>query len=341
MHRDTCVPQSQGSLLIGINLKHAGVWVVLFCVWLLVGCGDAGVGRQSQSRANQPVVLARVGDGEITLAQFEAELARRSRGGSNSFATEAGRKKLLEEMIRFEVLLAGAKAAGYDRDPRIQSSINEFIVSRFQEDRLASGGSVTLGEDDLRAYYASNQMQFTDAPAVRAALIQFKISPKASEEKRAELRAKAQAIWSEAGDGDEAAFARLAQQHSEDQSTRYHGGETGWVTAPAFSQRWNVSLSEAAFALTTPGQTAPLVETPDSFYIVRLLEKRPQTVRPLQEVRAVIQYELGQRKEFERQAALEEQLKRNLRIETYPERLPTVTTTAQAAEPTPPAVPKS
>ncbi|HEY5914771.1 MAG TPA: peptidylprolyl isomerase [Verrucomicrobiae bacterium] len=244
-------------------------------------------------------------------------------------------------MVQFEVLLASAKEAGYDRDPQIQSQINQFIVTRFQEDQLPKSEAAAPTEEELRDFYAGNREQFSVPPAVRAAVIQFKLSPKAAPEKRGELKAKAVAIWTAAHTAEAAEFGRLAQQHSDDQTTRYHRGETGWISLENLSERWGAPVSNAVFTLTEPGQTAPLIETPDGYYIVRLLEKRPRSARPFEEVRDTIAYAVTQRRELERQADFRSRLQRNFRVELHPERLPPPNAPVPPTEPTPPSMPEN
>jgi parvulin-like peptidyl-prolyl isomerase len=324
-----------------VRMKYLGRVSWFACALFLTGCNNQTLPNAQTSVAIGQEVLARVGNREITLDDFEAELARRSRTQPQLYTSETQRRKLLEEMIQVEVLLASARESGFDRDPQIQSQINQFIASRFQEERLAKHETIPPTDEELREFYASHQHQFSVPAAVRAALIQFKISPKATLEKRRELRLKSDAVWESARATDATAFGRLAQQHSEDPSTRYQRGETGWITREHLSERWNQPVSDAVFALTEPGQTAPVIETPDGFYIVRLLEKRESAVRPFEEVREAIAFAVTQQKELARQADFQSQLQQHLQIESYPERLPSASPAVQASESVPPPVPKS
>jgi peptidyl-prolyl cis-trans isomerase D len=133
------------------------------------------------------------------------------------------------------------------------------------------------------------------------ALIQIKGSPKATEEKRAELRTRAEKIAALAQAPD-ANFAELARLHSEDRSTRYAGGDGGWIEHGQPPISWPRELAEAAFGLETPGAFAPLVEGAGNFYVVKLMDRQPAGVRPLAEVRDRIVHHL---KEQQRAAAAE------------------------------------
>ncbi|HOX28890.1 MAG TPA: peptidylprolyl isomerase, partial [bacterium] len=64
-------------------------------------------------------------------------------------------------------------------------------------------------------------------------------------------------------------FENIARQFSEDENTKESGGRLGWTkrgTLPA-------AYEKAAFALQ-PGQISQPVETPDGFFIIRLLAKK-------------------------------------------------------------------
>jgi hypothetical protein len=323
-------------------MKHVHNLVLLASVLLLFAACDRRTHPEAvQLTADESVVLAQVGDRVITRADLERELARRRGIQPQRYIAPAQIEKLLQEMIQFEVVLAAARSAGYDRDPEIQARINQFVVTRFQEEQLAAIESEPPTEAELQAYYQSNRSQFSVPLAVRVALIQLKLSAKATAEKRDELRARAEGLWNEARPGDAAAFGRLARQHSEDQATRYQGGEIGWSTRDQLTERFGEPLSAAVFGLVESGQPTTLVEAPDGFYIARLLEQRPQQVRPFAEVREAIAYEVSQRNELARQAKWFSQLQQTVRVKFYPDRLPAPVSVNQVSESKPPTVPKT
>jgi parvulin-like peptidyl-prolyl isomerase len=308
---------------------------------LLAACDRRTHPESAHPTADESVVLAQVGERLITRADFDRELARRGTAQSQRYATAGQREKLLAEMIQFEVVLAAARSAGYDQDSEIQARINQFIVTRFQEDQLAAAESGPPTDAELQAYYQANQIQFSVPPAVRVALIQLKLSAKATAEKRDALQTRAEELWNEARAGDAVAFGRLARQHSEDQATRYQGGEIGWNTRDQLTERFGAALSAAVFALVESGQPTTLLEAPDGFCIARLLEQRSQQIRPFAAVREAIAYEVSQRKELERQAKWFSQLQQNVRVKSHPDRLPAPVSVNQVTESRPPSVPKS
>lgn len=317
------------------------VAMLLVCASVLTACSKRAPSVESPLPPVSAEALARVGDREITVAEFEQELTRRMRGNPQFYASEEQRRQVLAEMIQFETLLAAARAAGYDRDPRIQSQINQFIVARYQEDQLQRIETIPPTDAELRAFHAAHADRFARPATVRAALIQFKLSPKAAPEKRAELHTKARTIEAMARMGDAAAFGRLAQLHSEDQATRYQRGETGWMSHSAFAERWGAPVADAVFALTEPDQVAPVVETADGFFLVRLLERQSGGVRPLEEVREAVAYAVARQKELDRQTEWQTHLQQSMRVEIYSERLPQSSPAARTSDSAPPRVPNS
>jgi peptidyl-prolyl cis-trans isomerase D len=114
-------------------------------------------------------------------------------------------------------------------------------------------------------------------------------------EKQAELRRRAETVLGEArATADEAAFARIVARHSEDQATRYRGGDLGWLVQGSASA--DPAVVEALFALQQPGQFAPLVQGARGFYVAKLLEKREAGRKPLAEVKEAIRYQLSRQK---------------------------------------------
>src|SRR5689334_18436568 len=94
-----------------------------------------GVTAPSAASGRSNNIVARIGDTVITLEQFEAELQRRSRGLAGRYGSEAGRRELLEQLIREHVLLARARAAGMDRDPELQRRFDRMVIAKYEEER--------------------------------------------------------------------------------------------------------------------------------------------------------------------------------------------------------------
>lgn len=325
-------------------MRRTAILASLCCAILSSSCSrDTGKGGSAtpEPQFDSPV-LAVVGDRRITLNDFEAELRRRSHGDPLTYAQEPQRQKLLQELVRFQVMLAKAKAAGYDRDPEIQSRVDQFVVARFQEDAWSKRASPAApGEAEALAFYRQHREQYATPSAIRVALIYFKGSSKATDAKRAELKQKAETVLAEAQATDTAGFRRLVAQHSDDQSTRYAGGDTGWLQENGGATHWDSALLRAALAISKPDAFAPLLETPEGFYIVRLLEQKAGGVRSFEAVKDAIAYQLAEQGRYQRQQDLFDEMKQGLKVEMYPEALKLLPSPQRAAESTPPPMPRS
>ena len=82
----------------------------------------------------------------------------------------------------------------------------------------------------------------------------------------------------------------MAQNHSEDQASRYRGGDIGWLTVGDTNAPWDPAMLAAVSKLAQPGDLAPVVSTPEAFYLVKLVERQPASVRPLEAVKDGIAY---------------------------------------------------
>jgi parvulin-like peptidyl-prolyl isomerase len=150
---------------------------------------------------------------------------------------------------------------------------------------------------------------------VRVGVIFLAASARATPERQAELKQRAEELLVQAHGIDAGGYTQLAQQYSEDQATRYRGGDAGWLTRGDSESRWEHSVVEAAFGLKSIGDVAPLLSTARGFYIVRLVDTRPMTVRPLAEVKEGIKYQLTQARQQQQQTEFLEEVRRNSRIE--------------------------
>src|SRR6185295_4031806 len=103
-------------------------------------------------------------------------------------------------------------------------------------------------------------------------------------------------------------FAALAKKYSEDESNASNGGDLDYFGRG----RMVPEFENAAFAMKA-GQMSDLVKTAFGFHIIKVVDNKPESTRPLAEVKAEIEDQLKWQKaqaEAEKQAtALEATLK--------------------------------
>jgi peptidyl-prolyl cis-trans isomerase C len=188
-------------------------------------------------------------------------------------------------VLVYRRLAEEARALGLDKDPVIQreaqQAADRALGSRRLE-ALEAGLKLPDFTAAARERYATRQAEFTIAEAVRASHIL--VSAKGRSDDEAHERAEEARRKVIAG-GD---FAALAKEYSDDPSKDTNSGDLGF-----FERKKMVKpFEDAAFALSKPGEISPLVKTPFGYHIIRFAEKRPERVKPFDEVKEGIINEL-------------------------------------------------
>jgi len=148
-------------------------------------------------------------------------------------------------------------------------------------------GRMTIEPEDIQDCYNAERSRFVEPEQVRARHILLKADREAEPQKAQAAREQAQELLEKIKNG--AAFAALAKKYSQDEASAGEGGDLGF-----FARGVMVGpFEEVAFSLK-PGDLSEIVETPFGYHIIRLEEKKPRRVRPLDEVRGEIVRELQQ-----------------------------------------------
>jgi parvulin-like peptidyl-prolyl isomerase len=141
-----------------------------------------------------------------------------------------------------------------------------------------------------------------------------RVDPKASEAKRAEARARieearrlalARPAAVERASGVPG-FGALAVDYSDDQTSRYRGGDIGWLDTGGMVARWPKQVLEAAYALEQ-GKTSEVIQTDDGFYLAMKTDSRPGSVVPFVQVEASLRQSLLVRKRHEADVAVRQE----------------------------------
>jgi len=271
-----------------MDRSHAGLCVsILFAILALPAAPRIGATPPDASpppAASLPDgVLAVVGDGTISVTAFTTEMARRGGGLPGQYATPEQRRALLDEMVEFRALAALARREGLDRDPDLVAAFERLLVTRYREKTLKPElDRVTVLDGEVQSFYEQHKQEYAVPERIRAAIVQVRVPPKASEEQWAAAEAKARQALEEAGKLDPAThhFGPVAVRYSDDRASRYQGGVIGWLTRGATHEaKWAPEVVEAAWALQSPGDLAPIVRASDGVYLVRLVDREESKAR--------------------------------------------------------------
>jgi peptidyl-prolyl cis-trans isomerase D len=138
---------------------------------------------------------------------------------------------------------------------------------------------ITPSEAEILAAYNANSARYRKPPAAKVLHILVKVDPTASPAVDAAAKAKAQGLVAQLRGG--ADFGALARANSEDPSSAATGGDMGWVEMGQTVE----PFEKAIFSVPMNQISDPIRTTEYGYHIVKVTERRPETVRPVDEVR--------------------------------------------------------
>jgi peptidyl-prolyl cis-trans isomerase D len=150
-----------------------------------------------------------------------------------------------------------------------------YLIADFAKVRA----SLNPSEAELQQVYAANRDRYKQPGAAHVLHILIKVDPGAPAAADAAARTKAQGIVAQLRGG--ADFAALARANSEDPSSSANGGDMGWVDMGTTVE----PFEKAIFSLPLNQISDPIRSTEFGYHIVKVVERRDETVRPFSEVR--------------------------------------------------------
>jgi peptidyl-prolyl cis-trans isomerase D len=141
--------------------------------------------------------------------------------------------------------------------------------------------TIKVPDADIEAFYKQNLQQYQTPAQVRASHVLIKLEGR--DEKQAQALAEEVAAKAKAG----ADFAALAKQYSEDESNKDTGGDLDYFGRG----RMVAEFEQAAFAMKA-GEISNPVKTAFGYHVIKVVDSKPDTTRPLADVRAEIEDQL-------------------------------------------------
>jgi len=163
--------------------------------------------------------------------------------------------------------------------------------------RLAASAQVTPAE--IQDYYAQHRPEFTQQEQVKASHILVKTANTTD----AAARKKAEDLLKQLRAG--ANFEELARKNSDDPGSAMNGGSLGWFNHGAMVPEFD----KAAFS-QPKGQIGDLVKTQFGYHIIRVDDKHPAGVAPLDQVKDRIEAVLKQQKAQQQAGQLADAIQR-------------------------------
>ncbi len=280
----------------------------LFCAALLSGC-------------KKPVphdVIARVGDREIRVEEFAAEL--RERQGASPVKLDP--RRLLDESVEREIFVQTARHSGLESDREIRELIRDILVAKLKERVLTPQlEAATVSDAEVAAAYEKSRVEFTTPERVHLAVL-FQEAPAGADAVGRQRLGAAQSRAQPVSNSRVESFGALAVEFSQDQETRYRGGDIGWVERGRHPQRIDDAVIEVGFALPAAGAMSDVIWGKNGVYLVKLIERRAPAAAPLASVEPAIRARLLREKREKIESAYLEKVRAAVPVELHPELLP-------------------
>jgi parvulin-like peptidyl-prolyl isomerase len=243
--------------------------------------------------------LARVGNRVITEADLEARLEGMPPYMRDQLTTPEGKERLLKAIVEEEMIVREATAKGLDKSQDLKDELalrkRDILVRLFYEQVIEAEAAPT--DAAVLEHYESNPVEFTIPANARARHIQV-----ATEGKAARIRKQLE---------EGADFAELAAEHSLDAVTKDREGILhGEVVKgkPLKGTGDLPALVDAIFELEV-GELSMPVETAVGYHIVRVDEKNPGILKPLEEVKG----DISDRLTYDNRNAVRDRIMEDLR----------------------------
>ena len=216
-----------------------------------------------QDQARKKLVVAEIDGKEMKLGYFEAAANKQSPLMRKGLADKAKSLEFLDKLINMELLAAEAKRRGYDIHAEVESVKKNQLASLMHKKIADEIKDEEPGKDALLEYYEEHSDSYNKPEKVRARHILM-----ADKEKAAALLKKILAKKP-----SQYEFRRMAQENSEDESTRLRGGDLTFFSRPQDSREGDPkvpkALADAVFSLKENGEIHDkLVETEMGSHIV-------------------------------------------------------------------------
>jgi parvulin-like peptidyl-prolyl isomerase len=244
----------------------------------------------SCSKQAPPNYLAKVGSREIRADDLRSEAERRRNNRKPVPAKDA----LLDEMVKYETVLERARRMGLHEEPQVRRELNNLLVGKFLERELAPRlNAIEVSAEEIKAEYERNIAKYQQPAKVRLALLYIECDQNATEVRRQEARSRLEEARQKVASRD--GFGKLAIDYSEDQASRYRGGDIGWIDGASAPTRLPKVLVQKGLELPQ-GQCSEIIDMEKGFYVVMKTDSRGETTTPLVKVESSLRQALLGRK---------------------------------------------
>ena len=259
----------------------------------------------SKTPGKKGPVVARGNGIVVTADELKTRIDEQSPMIRNSFQSLERKKQFLDNLIRFELLASEAEREGFAKDPDVLFTMKKVMVSKYYQKHFQDQeGAKSVPEDEIKKYFDEHQKEEFHRPTrVHAVALFLKAdqgSPARAQKLSEAKRTLARVLGEEKKDVN--ALSRAARESSDDAATKAMGGDLGFKTQEEYEKAYGKDLAGLVFKLPDMQTSQTILETPQGFYLVRVVGRQPEMNRTFDEVKGQIAAKLyGQKrtKEFD------------------------------------------
>ena len=274
------------------------LWVVVSLVVLTQGYAMA----QPTVDEKGGDLLATVGNQKITREMLDNIIATIPEENRVPFLTPDGRKKILDEVVNFELFAQAAKDSKIEGEPAIKTRLQyeeaQYLAREYF--RRMQARQAPIPEDAIKDFYKSHVNEFTPPEEIQARHILVKTEVEANK------------ILEELKNGTD--FAELAKKKSIDPAAQ-KGGKLELMDGKDWLPRGSFEKSfEHVLFKISKGQTGGPVKSQFGWHILKVDDRRQPEPPSFVQVRSMIKNRLENERNSELHKKVTEDLKTKIPV---------------------------
>ena len=272
--------------------------------------------EEAPAMTEQVTVMAEVGNHAITADDLKNYLKSRPLSQSMGAAEDVFKKRI-DELVTERLVYQAALKKKLDQDPVVQRRIRQMVNNMFMEKEMTQKTyEREISMDELKTYYDAHSDEFNRPSQVRVADIFIARPHDASDERRAQLKEKADNLLDQAieSNGKRADFARLITQHS-DVPDKYPKGFTDFFDRQGNPVGVDPAMAQAAFSLEKNMEVYPqVIDAADGFHIIMRIGKRAPLGTPFEKVARILDRRIRKEEVQQKRKAFLERVKQEIPV---------------------------
>ncbi|MBE2284566.1 MAG: peptidyl-prolyl cis-trans isomerase [Prosthecobacter sp.] len=248
--------------------------------------------------------IAVVGTETIGVEEFQAAALRRGGGDPSSVDREA----LLDELITESALVQRAQALKLNESAEFRRRQRALLIAMLREKQPETVEPAAPTDAQLKALYEEMKPMLQMPAARHLAVLRLT----ENRERLAEALKRFQPL---PPDPARRGFGALAVEFSDDQDTRYIGGDIGWLSLEEIQRRLPAPVAKAALQLSRPQTCSDVIVDGPSAYVILLQESRAAATQAFEKVRPRLMHEFNIRQAADEARKRKEDERKGLLIE--------------------------